>query len=176
MTKRKRNPYQLTDEEKLAVVDLYAQFQTTSQVVDQVMKWKPHAATGDTEKDRKNVRDAIRTCNPQIVCLFVSDCTDGKTRRVPCRKERDPRRCRLRYRTGVSRGALRHQIRLFIGYGERSPPNCFRSQRDVRVDGRDGNHRQTRHLPSRSVWRKIRPTSKTQNRRNAVICILRNPP
>ena len=65
MTKRKRNPYQLTDEEKLAVVDLYAQFQTTSQVVDQVMKWKPHAATGDTEKDRKNVRDAIRTCNPK---------------------------------------------------------------------------------------------------------------
>ena len=65
MTKRKRNPYQLTDEEKLAVVDLYAQFQTTQQVVDQVMKWKPHAATGDTEKDRKNVRDAIRTCNPK---------------------------------------------------------------------------------------------------------------
>ena len=65
MKKRKKNPYQLTDEEKLAVVDLYAQFQTTSQVVDQVMGWKSHAATGDTEKDRKNVRDAIRTCNPK---------------------------------------------------------------------------------------------------------------
>lgn len=65
MKKRKKNPYQLTDEEKLTVVNLYAQFQTTSQVVDQVMAWKPHAATGDTEKDRKNVRDAIRTCNPK---------------------------------------------------------------------------------------------------------------
>ena len=65
MKKRKKNPYQLTDEEKLAVVDLYAQFQTTSQIVDQVIQWKPHAATGDTEKDRKNVRDAIRTCNPK---------------------------------------------------------------------------------------------------------------
>ena len=65
MKKRKKNPYQLTDEEKLAVVDLYAQFQTTSPIVDQVMGWKPHAATGDTEKDRKNVRDAIRTCNPK---------------------------------------------------------------------------------------------------------------
>lgn len=65
MKKRKKNPYQLTDEEKLAVVDLYAQFQTTSQVVDQVMGWKPQAATGDAEKDRKNVRDAIRTCNPK---------------------------------------------------------------------------------------------------------------
>ena len=65
MKKRKKNPYQLTDEEKLAVVDLYAQFQTTSQIVDQVMGWKSHAATGDTEKDRKNVRDAIRTCNPK---------------------------------------------------------------------------------------------------------------
>ena len=65
MKKRKRNPYQLTDEEKLDVVDLYARFQTTSQVIDQVMDWKPHAATGDTEKDRKNVRDAIRTCNPK---------------------------------------------------------------------------------------------------------------
>ena len=64
MKKRKKNPYQLTDEEKLAVVDLYAQFQTTSQIVDQVMDWKPHATTGDTEKDRKHVRDAIRTCNP----------------------------------------------------------------------------------------------------------------
>ena len=65
MKKRKKNPYQLTDEEKLAVVDLYAQFQTTSQIVDQVMGWKPNAATGDTEIDRKNVRDAIRTCNPK---------------------------------------------------------------------------------------------------------------
>lgn len=65
MKKRKKNPYQLTDEEKLAVVDLYAHFQTTSQVVDQVMAWKPQAATGDTAKDRKNVRDAIRTCNPK---------------------------------------------------------------------------------------------------------------
>ena len=33
MKKRKRNPYQLTDEEKLAVVDLYARFQITPQVV-----------------------------------------------------------------------------------------------------------------------------------------------
>ena len=65
MKKRKKNPYQLTDEEKLAVVNLYAQFQTTSQIVDQVMYWKPHATTGDTEKDRKHVRDAIRTCNPK---------------------------------------------------------------------------------------------------------------
>ena len=65
MKKRNKNPYQLTDEEKLAVVDLYARFQTTSQVVEQVIDWKPHAATGDTEKDRKNVRDAIRTCNPK---------------------------------------------------------------------------------------------------------------
>ena len=65
MKKRKKNPYQLTDEEKLDVVNLYAQFQTTAQVVDQVIQWKPHAATGDTEKDRKNVRDAIRTCNPK---------------------------------------------------------------------------------------------------------------
>lgn len=65
MPKRKRNPYQLTDEEKLAVVDLYAQFQTTSQVVDEVMRWKPDAATGDIVKDRKLVRDAIRTCNPK---------------------------------------------------------------------------------------------------------------
>ncbi len=65
MKKRKKNPYQLTDEEKLAVVDLYAQFQTTSQIVDQVMGWKSHATTGDTEKDRKYVRDAIRTCSPK---------------------------------------------------------------------------------------------------------------
>lgn len=65
MTKRKTNPYQLTDDEKLDVVDLYAQFRTTSQIVDQVMGWKPNAATGDTEKDRKHVRDAIRTCNPK---------------------------------------------------------------------------------------------------------------
>ena len=65
MKKRKKNPYQLTDEEKLAVVDLYAQFQTTSQIVDQVIGWKSHATTGDIEKDRKHVRDAIRTCNPK---------------------------------------------------------------------------------------------------------------
>lgn len=65
MPKRKRNPYQLTDEEKLAVVDLYAQFHTTSQVVDEVMRWKPDAAAGDIDKDRKHVRDAIRTCNPK---------------------------------------------------------------------------------------------------------------
>ena len=65
MPKRKTNPYQLTDDEKLAVVDSYAQFRTTSQIVDQVMGWKPNAATGDTEKDRKHVRDAIRTCNPK---------------------------------------------------------------------------------------------------------------
>ena len=65
MLKRKSNPYQLTDEEKLAVVDLYAQFHTTSQVVDEVIRWKPNAATGDIDKDRKHVRDAIRTCNPK---------------------------------------------------------------------------------------------------------------
>ena len=65
MSKRKRNPYHLTDEEKLAVVDLYAQFHTTSQVVDEVMQWKPDAATGDLAKARKHVRDAIRTCNPK---------------------------------------------------------------------------------------------------------------
>ncbi len=65
MPKRKRNPYQLTDEEKLDVVDLYAQFYTTSQVVDEVMRWKPDATTGDLDKDRKYVRDAIRTCNPK---------------------------------------------------------------------------------------------------------------
>ena len=41
MKKRKKDPYQLTDEEKLAVIDLYARFQTTSQVVEQVMDWKP---------------------------------------------------------------------------------------------------------------------------------------
>lgn len=65
MPKRRTNPYQLTEDEKLAVVDSYAQFRTTSQIVDQVMGWKPNAATGDTEKDRKHVRDAIRTCNPK---------------------------------------------------------------------------------------------------------------
>jgi hypothetical protein len=65
MTKRKTNPYQLTDDEKLAVVELYAQNRTTSHVVDQVMRWKPNAATGDIDKDRKYVRDAIRTCNPK---------------------------------------------------------------------------------------------------------------
>ena len=65
MAKRKTNPYQLTDEEKLAVVDLYAQFHTTPQVIDEVMRRKPNAATGDIDKDRKYVRDAIRTCNPK---------------------------------------------------------------------------------------------------------------
>ena len=62
--KRKRNPYLLTTDEKLAVVDLYARFATTTQVIDEVMKWKPEAATGDEAKDRKNATDAIRTCNP----------------------------------------------------------------------------------------------------------------
>lgn len=65
MAKRKTNPYKLTDDEKLAVVDLYAQFHTTSQVIDEVMRWKPNAATEDIDKDRKHVRDAIRTCNPK---------------------------------------------------------------------------------------------------------------
>ena len=61
---RNRNPYLLTTEEKLAVVDLYARFATTAQVIDEVIKWKPEAATGDDPKDRKNATDAIRTCNP----------------------------------------------------------------------------------------------------------------
>ena len=61
---RKRNPYRLTPDEKIAVVDLYARFQTSEEVIDTVMTWKPEAATGDTTKDRKNVTDAIRTCNP----------------------------------------------------------------------------------------------------------------
>ncbi len=65
MPKRKTNPYQLTDEEKLAVVDMYAQYRTTETVVDEVMRWKPNATTGDADKDRKYVRDAIRTCNPK---------------------------------------------------------------------------------------------------------------
>ena len=55
----------MTDEEKLAVVNLYAQFHTTPQVVDEVMRWKPSAVSGDIHKDRKHVRDAIRTCNPK---------------------------------------------------------------------------------------------------------------
>jgi hypothetical protein len=62
--KRNRNPYLLTTDEKLAVVDLYARFATTTQVIDEVMKWKPEAATGDDAKNRKNTTDAIRTCNP----------------------------------------------------------------------------------------------------------------
>ena len=62
--KRNRNPYLLTTDEKLAVVDLYAQFATTAQVIDEVIKWKPEAATDDDAKDRKNATDAIRTCNP----------------------------------------------------------------------------------------------------------------
>ena len=62
--KRNRNPYLLTTDEKLAVVDLYAQFATTPQVIDEVIKWKPEAATDDDAKDRKNATDAIRTCNP----------------------------------------------------------------------------------------------------------------
>lgn len=61
---RKRNPYRLTADEKIAVVDLYAHFQTSEIVIDTVMSWKPEASTGDTVKDRKNVTDAIRTCNP----------------------------------------------------------------------------------------------------------------
>lgn len=67
--KSKRNPYRLTADEKLAVVELYARFATSEQVIDTVMTWKPEAATGDTAKDRKNVTDAIRTCNPNS-CAF----------------------------------------------------------------------------------------------------------
>lgn len=66
MSKRnsKRNPYRLKADEKLAVVELYAHFATSEQVIDTVMNWKPEAATGDAAKDRKKVTDAIRTCNP----------------------------------------------------------------------------------------------------------------
>lgn len=78
MPKRKRNPYQLTDEEKLAVVDLYAQFHTTSQVIDEVMRWKPNASTGDIDKDRKHVRDAIRTCNPKSSVFSFQIALTGK--------------------------------------------------------------------------------------------------
>ena len=78
MPKRKKNPYQLTDEEKLAVVDLYAQFHTTPQVVDEVMRWKPNASTGDIDKDRKHVRDAIRTCNPKSSVFSFQIALTGK--------------------------------------------------------------------------------------------------
>ena len=61
---RNPNPYRLNADEKLAVVDLYARFATTTQVIDEVIRWKPDATTGDPKKDRKYVTDAIRTCNP----------------------------------------------------------------------------------------------------------------
>ena len=61
---RKRNPYRLTADEKLAVVELYARFATSEEVINTVMNWKPQATTGDTAKDKKYVTDAIRTCNP----------------------------------------------------------------------------------------------------------------
>ncbi len=66
MSKRNRkcNPYRLTADEKLAVVELYARFATSEEVIDTVMSWKPQATTGDTAKDKKYVTDAIRTCNP----------------------------------------------------------------------------------------------------------------
>ena len=62
--KQNKNPYLLNAEGKLAVVDLYARFPTTTQVIDEVIKWKPESTTGDPNKDRKFATDAIRTCNP----------------------------------------------------------------------------------------------------------------
>lgn len=62
--KQNKNPYLLNPDEKLAVVNLYARFATTTQVIDEVIKWKPEATTGDPKKDRKYATDAIRTCNP----------------------------------------------------------------------------------------------------------------
>ena len=62
--KRNPNPFRLNADEKPAVVNLYARFATTTQVIDEVIKWKSEATTGDPKKDRKYVTDAIRTCNP----------------------------------------------------------------------------------------------------------------